>query len=933
MTQVLFPVRKIFFVILISFWIWACLRVEAAEGFRLQTFKTHSRMVLGVDDGVPVEWKNGKEQFEIILKGLNLGDLGAPLGEEKAWIQQQQQNFQKTKDPRVAFIQFQEVPSGVKISGRWKFPQGKLALANPVMEYFDYRDKENPQYVIDFWLKKGPTLAEAQVQRLLEKRKSVSLKAVTHARQQVDRRLASEKLKSEMDEVTQFCREPLDDKTDIFLQFHPARTPVDFKRWFSSRAPDEHYAYFVPTGKSKDAQYIRLIHNLYRQGNWALALRTMDFLNQEFPDHNSRNDMLLLKASVYVKLGMLSEAEVILRQLMIEAKDSPVALQSGMFVASMQVERATPLAALESFMWLIAHAPNHSMGWVFHLGVAESLAKMKETERAAKEYQWVVENAPTDAAKAEGSMRIGDLYLERFQYEQALAAYYQALRYFKNDSQYFPSVYVNRGEALYQLGQMDRAQEAFEQYLKVFSAHAAGWRATFRLGEIYGRKSATAVASSRQWFYETVNRYPTSPGATLARIRLIPCGDQGGFHYESMQRFMQEAEKFDGGVEVSMKRYREFRAVAQVRALISMGKDDEAVAIALQELGAGGSPDLKPLLTQMVSRLFRKNVQKLLNEGREYDALAFYQEKKDLIHRSLGSSDFGFLLRLSQAASSLGLGSLAKKMSDDYEKFIGKTDSANRQVATQRSPHLSQESGDIPLETALQHSERSFTHAKALWVSNGVKAEAEIRKFLTEVREESCFSYEKEMILALLEEHQKNNKQALIHLAKALQLKPANQALPDVLGWRAALELQVGDPLIALGLYRDLEKHLKLHSEVVTSVVYRIPPTPTLEKVILTQAEIFESMQRWGEAAQTYARAREAGLGGNRAWYGYAQALLKSGNFSKGREQLVTLAQSQTDDFWKKLASETLANEKDQYLNRKISSQDDVQSISKEGMK
>jgi hypothetical protein len=55
----------------------------------------------------------------------------------------------------------------------------------------------------------------------------------------------------------------------------------------------------------------------------------------------------------------------------------------------------------------------------------------------------------------------------------------------------------------------------------------------------------------------------------------------------------------------------------------------------------------------------------------------------------------------------------------------------------------------------------------------------------------------------------------------------------------------------------------------------------------------------------------DRGLGGNQAMYGYARALLKSGSHAsrdKARTTLQKLTESKTEDFWKKLAQETLAN-------------------------
>ncbi|NCY02863.1 MAG: hypothetical protein EBX36_08130 [Planctomycetia bacterium] len=54
--------------------------------------------------------------------------------------------------------------------------------------------------------------------------------------------------------------------------------------------------------------------------------------------------------------------------------------------------------------------------------------------------------------------------------------------------------------------------------MKNFPSHLAGWRAHFRLGEIAGRSAkAELQTQARDHFLETINRYPTSPGADRAR--------------------------------------------------------------------------------------------------------------------------------------------------------------------------------------------------------------------------------------------------------------------------------------------------------------------------------------------------------------------------------------------------------------------------------
>ncbi len=906
----------------------------AEDGLKVQSFKTHGRLVLKIDEGVPVVWKNSSHGFQLTLKGIGLNDLGAPLGQEAEWSAQ----FKAVEDPRLASLRISESKAGVRVEGQWKFPTGKNAPANPEMEFFEYRDK-TPQYLVDFWPKKGPTVAEVEANRALAIRLAALKKAELQAKQRADRRLATEKRRTETEGLTErFCEQPLSEKTDIFLPFLPFHEKVDFSRWLSARTPDDHFTYYVPTAKTEEAQYIRLALSLYQQGKPALAIKALDFFETEYSRSASRHEMRFLKASAMVKLGLNKEAEQLLARLMAEASDSPVALHAGMFVAGHQIEKGSALASLESFLWLINHYPEHRLNWVFHLGAAEALYAMKQTERAAKEYQWVIENAPNERAKAEAAMRIGDLYLDRFQYEQSLAAYYQGFTHFKDEAKRFPSAFVNRGEVLYQLGQFDRAKDALQDFLDNYSAHPAGWRAAFRLGEIHARKPGKGEAEvARKWFYETINRFPMSPGATIARLRLLPCGDQGGFNSESMERFMlEEGQSFDGRGEVTLKRYRDFRGLAHVRALITMGKEDRAVSLALDELHSNGASEARPFLNKIISTLFRKSILKLLAASKKYEALTFYEAKKELISRDMTPEELDYLLKLSQAASDLGLGTLAKQLSESYDHSVkGKLD---RGIAAMG------ESGP-DLELLIKQSEQYFTKAKAIWLSPGLAStdagKSEIRQHLSKVREESRFSFESEIILGLLDESEKKLNSALGHAARAQLLLPKSagsaagsswleqrRALDN---WLASLQFRAGDLNVALGIYRDLERSLELEqklkakqnrepgatSQGVSSdnavIALGLPVVPSLEALVLAQAEILEKLGRWGEAAQTYGRAVEQNWGGNRAIFGYARALIKTGDQTsakKGFAAMEKVAGSKQDDFWKRLATEALANEK-----------------------
>lgn len=917
---------------------------RAETGVQVTTFKTHSRLVLRVDDNVGVEWSPKDKSFELVLKGTSLTDLGAPVGSEERWLA----GFASIQDPRIESLSFKELSDGVKISGKWRFPTGKESLAAPKMESFHYRERAVSRFVVDFWVKKGPTAAEVDLERKKAERLGVLKNAEEKAKERAAKRAEIEKKRTELEDLGKFCRQPLDESKDVFLQMIPVHEKVVFNRWFPATTPDVNFPYYEPKTKDKDAQYVRLALDLYKQGKPGLVIRTLDFFDTEHPDSAFKTEMQFLRANTLIKLGHQDEADQILQELMTEQTTSPVALHSGMFLAGKLIQSGSYLASLESFLWLINHYPDHRLSWLFHLGAGESLYYLKQTDRALKEYEWVLENSPEAKGKSEAALRLGDLYMERFQYDQALASYYHGLARFKEQANEFPAIHLNRAEALYGLGQYDRASESFVEFLKKYPSYPQGWRAMYRLGEIHGRKkvAAATTAESRKWFSETINRFPFSPGATLSRIRLVPCEDHGGFNVDSASRFFKtEAAQFEGAGEIAMKRYRDYRGLAYVRTLIAFGKEDRAVSAAIQELQSSGNSEVRPVLSGLLAALFQKHILNLLAQGKKYEALSFYREKVTFVPKEEAGLGPEYLLKLSQAASDLELGKFATDLTQSYEKAKeSQIKQATRTLASVEEKvlglppqKLSDSASD--LEIRLKASEQSFTQAKALWMSNGAAEESKIRQHLDSVVEESLHSYEKEIILGIIEEKAGKFSAALKHASRAQILMPQSsdgKSSRDrrVDFWLAKLYAQVGDPKAAVEMYRSLESYASAKDQEKETggarseaAVIGLPPVPMADSLMLMEGELFEKMGNWGEAATAYSRIVEAGRGGNHAKYEYARALLKSGESQDRGKALATLekiADAKNGDFWGKMAREALATEK-----RKDSSNGDA----KEGTK
>ena len=885
---------------------------DSLDLIQLQTFKNYSRITLQIDGSVSSRWKKSGQGFEILLPSLTLLDLGVPSDERGQLTRQ----LAKQGDYRVKNLKVRETTQGVKITGEWRFPAGKMTLASPVMDSFDFREKASPRMVVDFWVRPGITLSDDRAHKQKLRLEAALRRMQDEEGLKTNRKLAMEGRRAELKDIDRYCSQPLTEKDDFFLRFYPVHKKLELSKLLPGVTPDENFDYYSPEGKSRESQHIRLAKKLYDGGNFALTIRTLDFFDREFPKSQSMMEMRFLRANALIKLGHNEAGELILNRIVRDYKKSAVALHSSMYLGLKAFERKLTAVALEKFLWLIDNHSEHRLNYLFHLAAAECMFDLYQFERAAKEYKWLMEKAPTREIGAEGAFRLGDIYLRRFQYEKALSFYYQGIQPFEIYGGKFPEYYLNRGETLYQLGEMEKAKVEFLNFLERFPAHPEGWRASFRTAEIIGRDPQGNGPSSpefREKLFETINRYPFSPGALLARVRLSSCGDHGGLDFQALERFFsKDALEFDGSGSVVMSDYPDFRAITHLRSLITSEDPKKTLELGFDEFKVTRSPLVKRLLRTAIHDAFQKIIVQLLNQGKGYEALSFYTAKSATLPVAAEEVDRDYLLKLSRVASDLEMGKLANEILNEYKKqAILKRGLAN---ATPESK------GSV--------AEQNFALAKALWIkfknsptSKTSKSDEDldqIQKLLASVASDPRNDLERLIILGQIEETENNLSSAIRHVSQACLMQD-NVKLE---AWLASLYLKAKNTAVALSLFQNLEK--KLIQEMAhpqnddpTLAALGLRSAPDLVQTVLSEAQILEANENWEEAASAYSRLISGGVKSNRILYGYARSLGKSGKDAYRNQIVKTLEDiSRTDPkaddekFWKNLAAETLANEK-----------------------
>lgn len=876
------------------------------EAIQLKTFKTFSRLLIDTQDA-RVSWKATQKGFDLLIQDVSLLDLGVPFGAEKMWSKR----VSEIKDDRLKSIKISQVRAGVKIEGVWRFPTGDLAPAYPKMETFDYHEPNPQRFVVDFWQKKGPTVIEVRLKKKRERQLAALQRAEEQAKRRASRRQKKIEEKRKAADLAKYCRVPISEKNDIFIPFNPVHQGFNFEKWLPTRRADSHYRYLTPKEDSKEAHYVRLAHDLYEKGRPALVVRTYEFFKNDFPKSRHDTMMRFLKANALLKLDLRPQAEKILKDLLIEVKEEPVALHSAMFLAARAVQEKEHLKALEAFLWLINNHSNYSLSWVFHLGAAEALYALKQTDRALSEYQWVEKHATTDEHKAEGSLRIGDLYLARRKYGQAISSYFKSLKKFRKISSKFPSVYINRAESLYWLAEYDQAEEAFRGFLKKFPGHPQGWRASFRIAEIYRRKEGhVSQAVARDWFTKTINQHPYTVGTMLARLRSLPCDDHGGLSLQAMNKFLNEdSMAFDGQPIIPNQLYREFRDLIHIRTLVMTNREGEAVALASSVLGSNVKAKTKDLVSKIYKKALRKEVLKLLGRRQRFEALAFFNRYSWALFRDDEKIIADFLLKLAQAATDLDLGYLSQSLIKDFK-------SAGNFSVLNRSP------SSTDLDDLMESSEEHFTEARALWISSGLEKENEIRQNLEKVSDESKYSQKKEIILGLIEEKKGNPKKAIVHAIQAQLLQAQSNSKKDqrLTRWIASLKEKTGQLDEALSLYRKMSKSIQVDPDRKPASenslpVYDlgIPALPNKKELLKAEVKILEKKKKWAQIAKVYSVAIEDGVSGDEILFSYARALRMDGTpGSKKKAKGVLrkiIAQEGETNFWREMAAEALKTE------------------------
>ena len=872
----------------------------------IETQSSFSRLKVSLDSSFKPVFTETAKGFKIEVPAATLMDVGVPFGSEKGF-----NDFLKSqKDERIAGLRVRELESKLVIEGEYRFPKGEKAFSSPKMEHFDFRRDEQGKFLVDFFYRKGPTRTQALAVREREKSRLERERIQLLLKKEEEKRVSRERRIEDGRNALLFCEQPFSRNTTVFLRFRAEHLPLRFGSYFPEKVPDHRFQYEEPKGSGEEAEMVRLALKLSRDNQHALVVKTVQFLEKEYPKSRYLNEMLFLKANAFYRMGFEDRGKELLRDLSIRAKGSEVGLQTAGFLAAQSFENQEWLAALQSFMNLKKEMPDHPLSWLFRYGIAECLYQIKQGDQAREEFDWLARNAPKPEIRAEAAFKSGDVFFDRGQYAQAVASYLSGLKGRDAYLGRYPSVLLNLAESYFQLEEFDRAEEQFKRFREVGAAQPTAWKSGLRLAEIEAMKSKLGPSAEKA-FMETINRYPLSDGALISRIRLLPCGSHGGFDLPAAERLIAspEVSNFTGSGAVYASQFKELAGLTEVRMLVSFREFQKAIDRGVARLRENPSVETRKLIEQAMIGAIKEILEKKLKEGDVFGSIAFYEKYGDYLplpaHDPLADD---LKMKLATVAAERNLTQFALKLIEPYRKM---NEASQKEVIEAIQKH-------VTLEGIDDQESRNLIEAKTLWNSPDFKAQDPVQSSqflgrLAYIRDGSRSAFERDVLLALFHFEKEEFTKSLEFSKKMVQ---GSQKLPartraQVWGFAAEVAGRASDLEFLEKSAREASLALKASDlKDQDELTFRhLSAVPAQSYLVQLQGEALEKQEKWKEAVALYSRAVENKIGGNHILYSHAKAILKAGGKDSKKLAGVSLEkiqQSQDDDVWKRLAQEKL---------------------------
>lgn len=316
------------------------------------------------------------------------------------------------------------------------------------------------------------------------------------------------------------------------------------------------------------------------------------------------------------------EAMGLYNNLIEKYPDSPLTTRTLLLVGYSYLERGDSFGALKTFQRFVRLKPDSKYAGQVKISIARAFMALNRWDDAIKELESVEKDAKGTRDRQEAAFRKGDVFFKTGDYNKSVATYDTAIKKYPEATGRFPNAFYNRAEAQFRSGKEREAIDSYRQFLQKFPEHRHGGYAMTRLGEMIETLVGADDRRVTGAFFESYFRYRATPGADIARMRVL------------MSRIpkMKDRELKDSLLEIDeiVKRdkdlpsIQEFKTITLADAFTARGEFDRATADLIRFYKENTQSRHLDLIKGRIVRNLAENIKEAVGRNDFFQSLRLY---------------------------------------------------------------------------------------------------------------------------------------------------------------------------------------------------------------------------------------------------------------------------------------------------------------------
>lgn len=420
--------------------------------------------------------------------------------------------------------------------------------------------------------------------------------------------------------------------------------------------------YEILPGTSDENKEARLLLTLFKNGRQALFLGTAREFLKKFPKSEYDEIIRYAMADTHYDLWLkerqnkeenkikdesnlhdsdFEEAMGLYNNLVEKYPDSPMTTRTLLLVGYSYLERGDSFGALKTFQRFVRLKPDSKYAGQVKVSIARAFLSLNRWDDAIGELESVEKETKNAKDRQEASFRMGDVHFRKGDYQKAISAYDAAIKKYPEATGRFPNAFYNLAEARFRLGQEREAIDGYRQFLQKFPEHHHGGYAMTRLGELIETLVGADDKRVTGAFFESYFRYRATPGADIARMRVLT----------ARMPTMKDRELKDSLKEIDeiVKRdadlpsIQEFKVITVADAQTARHDYDGATHDLIQFYKENTQSKHLPLIKGRIIRNLTENIRHEVDKGDFMQALRLYSRDQSAWLKGNKRADLPFL--------------------------------------------------------------------------------------------------------------------------------------------------------------------------------------------------------------------------------------------------------------------------------------------------